>query len=475
MDLIRELKDVRFDLNLRGYDCDSVDAFLAKVRGEVADVLATKESADRRVQALEEQLASGESDTEGTLRRTLVLAQRLADETVADARKTASELVDSATSEANAARQSAETEAEQARKTASDEADALREAARSELEQAHLSATASAEESAAEAARIRSVANDEAERLLGETERAGSARISEIEEAAQAEAAAMREPIRAEVTELERMREDLLTDIEVLERHLVEQRSRVRTAIDALRTGMSGSIDDLERLAQDDETFSPAPRPALSGASAASVDMAPDIEITESVRNAVGEGPRVESIAASDAVRTRIDEPSSSATDTDDTDESTGRPAHATNESLDDFEDSTPPAHASADGPPTERMPIITNLDSGPEIVDAEPTAEPETVLDLNGASGGALFVTEVGEPATVAAEPPNSPATAFADVDIDDANVVDDNVVDDNVVDDSVVDGRVSATEETAVDAGFVSAFTEAIDGLPVSTDGAS
>ncbi len=475
MDLIRELKDVRFDLNLRGYDCDSVDAFLARVRAEVADVLASKESSDRRVDALEEQLTSGgESDTEGTLRRTLVLAQRLADETVADARKSAAEMVDSATNEANTARSSAEAEAEQVLRTATDEATALREAARSELEQAHLAASTSADESAAEAARVRAVATDEAEKLLSAAERAGTDRVQEIESAAKAEAAGMREPIRAEVDELERTRADMLSDIEKLEQHLVSQRARVRTAIETLRTGMTGSIDDLERLAEDDELFSPAARPALSGASAEAVESAPDIAIADSVASAVSDPPTVDQVQSLAAADSGI-EPSSSASDT------SASPAHAVDSPSDG------PAHAGEDmtqldaevaeiirqpdeaelaespevdlGPPTERMPAVD--------VDAEPVDDELLDLDRSGTSAlfGAAAVGTAGVAASVASDGADSDAVD-AEIVVDEPGQVVNGEVDEFQTVESIDASSGAASPD------FVSAFTEAIDGLPVQTD---
>ena len=101
MDLVRELKEVRFELALRGYDCEAVDSFLARLRGEVAAVQSQIDEANERIETLSAQVSDGggggSSETEGTLRRTLVLAQRLADETEADAKLQASELINNAT------------------------------------------------------------------------------------------------------------------------------------------------------------------------------------------------------------------------------------------------------------------------------------------------------------------------------------------------------------------------------------------
>lgn len=289
MDLVRELKEVRFELNLRGYDCEAVDAFLAKLRSDVAAVQQENDAAKETIASLENKVqdgdGSGSSETEGTLRRTLVLAQRLADETEADSKKAAAELIESATVEANDFRAAAEVEAT-----------SMREAGESELAQARNEAEMIREDSNMEAAKSRAEARQQASGILEEAERRGAERVVIIEQAAQEAATSMREPIRAEVNELEDVRGRLLTDISELETHLEDQRVRVRTAVEALRVGMSGSIEDLERVADDDELLATQPAPEHSGASGADVAVAPDVEIIDEVDAAVPAAPTVDDV-----------------------------------------------------------------------------------------------------------------------------------------------------------------------------------
>lgn len=289
MDLVRELKDVRFELNLRGYDCEAVDAFLAKLRSDIASVQRENDTATGRISDLEAQLAEGgggaSSETEGTLRRTLLLAQRLADETEAESKQVASELIDSATQEANGLRATAEADAA-----------AMREAGETDLAEARHEAAATRDATSEEAGQAREEMRQQVERILTEAEDRGAERVVIIEQAAQESTAAMREPIRAEVAELEDVRRRLLIDIGELENHLESQRVRVRTAVEALRVGMSGSIEDLERIAEDDELLATHPAPEHSGASADDVPVAPMVEIVDDVSDSVPDPVTVDEV-----------------------------------------------------------------------------------------------------------------------------------------------------------------------------------
>ena len=149
-----------------------------------------------------------------------------------------------------------------------------------------------------DAAMARADARQQAELLMQQAEDRGAERVVAIESAAQQEAAAMREPIRSEVAELEDVRARLLTDISELESHLEDQRVRVRTAVEALRVGMSGSIEDLERVADDDALLATQPAPPHSGASGADVAVAPDIEIIDRVSESVPDPATVDELEA---------------------------------------------------------------------------------------------------------------------------------------------------------------------------------
>ena len=290
MDLVRQLRDVRFETAVRGYDYAGVDTFLATLRSDVADLQERYEAAQAKLASLEADGPSegASSQTEGELRRTLVLAQRLADETEADAKASADELVSAATQHAETTRAEAEAEAaemraaaEQELAAANEEAEALRQGATEEAEQANAES------------RLR------AEALLVNAEAASEERVAEIEALAQNEVATMREPVREEIAQLEDVRSRLLGDISDLEAHLEAQRVRVRTAVEALRVGMSGSIQDLERVADNDALMAPEPSPGHSNVSGADVAAAPDVEIQESVAaQAASTAPTVDDLAS---------------------------------------------------------------------------------------------------------------------------------------------------------------------------------
>ena len=285
MDLVRQLRDVRFEMAVRGYDCAAVDAFLAKFRADVTALEQSHADAVAQVKELEARPMHEASETEGTLRRTLVLAQRLADETEADAVAAAEEMRESADAEAKEIRRHAEAEAESKRQAAEAELNAARD------ESSSIRGTADRE-----VALARAEAKATVKEMLAEGERTGMARVAELEEAGQLEMTSAREPIRAEIQELEEVRSALLVDIAKLEGHLDEQRVRVKTAVEALRVGMSGSIHDLERVASDEETFSIESAPPVGSMTAADVALAPDVAITDATVEKAAPAPTVEDV-----------------------------------------------------------------------------------------------------------------------------------------------------------------------------------
>ena len=285
MDLVRQLRDVRFEMAVRGYDCAAVDAFLAKFRADVTALEQSHADAVAQVKELEARPMHEASETEGTLRRTLVLAQRLADETEADAVAAAEEMRESADAEAKEIRRHAEAEAESKRQTAEAELNAARD------ESSSIRGAADRE-----VALARAEAKATVKEMLAGGERTGMARVAELEEAGQLEMTSAREPIRAEIQELEEVRSALLVDIAKLEGHLDEQRVRVKTAVEALRVGMSGSIHDLERVASDEETFSIESAPPVGSMTAADVALAPDVAITDATVERAAPAPTVEDV-----------------------------------------------------------------------------------------------------------------------------------------------------------------------------------
>lgn len=160
---------VEFSVKLRGYDLEQVDDFLDRMADGIESLQQQlRQTTERAVRA--EQVAADNAETEQALRRTLVVAQRTADEVIAEA-----------------------------------EADAERR--RGEAEATARSIIVAAE---AEAARLAS----EAQRKL-----------------------------RDDIAALERARDALQADVDALDRHVAEERERLR------------------RLADGDLVVAPAPVP----------------------------------------------------------------------------------------------------------------------------------------------------------------------------------------------------------------------
>jgi DivIVA domain-containing protein len=85
-----DVSNQRFKEKRKGYDVDEVDAFLERVMQALAELIDER---DRLRRTLEER---GGEDPDTLLARTLVTAQRAADETVAAAQAEASRLLDEA-------------------------------------------------------------------------------------------------------------------------------------------------------------------------------------------------------------------------------------------------------------------------------------------------------------------------------------------------------------------------------------------
>ncbi len=97
----KTFREVEFREKLRGYHPEDVDQFLEQMATGVEELLERLDQALQRAARAEAQAAeSGSSDE--TLRRTLVLAQRTADQAVQEAREQAARLVGSAEQKAQA-------------------------------------------------------------------------------------------------------------------------------------------------------------------------------------------------------------------------------------------------------------------------------------------------------------------------------------------------------------------------------------
>jgi cell division initiation protein len=108
----QQLCDVEFSEQWRGYHRDQVDDFIERVAAAVDDLQGRlRKMTERAVRAEQQAQESGETD--GAARRTLVLAQRTADATVAEAKETAARLVAQAQEEARAIMLAAEASVEE--------------------------------------------------------------------------------------------------------------------------------------------------------------------------------------------------------------------------------------------------------------------------------------------------------------------------------------------------------------------------
>ena len=97
----QQLCDVEFSEQWRGYNRDQVDDFIERVAAAVSTLQdRLRKMTERAVRA--EQRSQEGSEADGAARRTLVLAQRTADATVAEAKETAARLIAQAQEEARA-------------------------------------------------------------------------------------------------------------------------------------------------------------------------------------------------------------------------------------------------------------------------------------------------------------------------------------------------------------------------------------
>ncbi len=127
-----DVEHTRFRVAFRGYAVDEVDAFLDRVQSELARLLSQEQPASPPSAGA----ASGATASEGqeAALRTLLLAQRTADEAVAEARAEAERLRAAAEQEAGATLAAAKDEAQATVASARAEADATLASARQEAE-----------------------------------------------------------------------------------------------------------------------------------------------------------------------------------------------------------------------------------------------------------------------------------------------------------------------------------------------------
>ena len=175
------LKDVEFrEKKFGGYDPDEVDDFLERVGVAIGQLQLRLREMSQRAEAAEARLAEQPAvpalpptEADDTLRRTLLLAQRTADAAVAEAQE--------------------------------------------------------------EAQRIVGAAQDEAERIRAEDLARHERELQESQDEIRRAGDETRNRILAEVDELEGIRDQLMADVEVLERHVDDERARLQTTVDTLQ------------------------------------------------------------------------------------------------------------------------------------------------------------------------------------------------------------------------------------------------
>jgi cell division initiation protein len=107
----QQLCDVEFSEQWRGYNRDQVDDFIERVAAAVSTLQDRLRKVTERAVRAEQRSQEG-NEADGAARRTLVLAQRTADATVAEAKDTAARLIAQAQEEARAIMLAAETVSE---------------------------------------------------------------------------------------------------------------------------------------------------------------------------------------------------------------------------------------------------------------------------------------------------------------------------------------------------------------------------
>lgn len=257
--LLRHLSDLRFEEELRGYSKSQVDRVLQKLspmaeeietlQGRLSEAETRAASAEARLMERPEQgevppvppgpapspapaaarIVSDEmpetpADFDETLRKTLVMAQRTADETVKEAYDEAERVTNNAHGEADLVLSKARTEADQIEK-------------RAEERQHELVSGAEAER----------------DRLLEEAQAEATAKKIELEAALNEAEGSERAELVEQIANLQEIRNLLSSDIEAMEGHLADRRSVIQTA-----------LAELSRAIDDPASMDPVAAPVLS-------------------------------------------------------------------------------------------------------------------------------------------------------------------------------------------------------------------
>ena len=233
------LEDVEFREKFRGYDPEEVDDFLervavafAQLHEKVRDVTDQVESANART-ARAEARARDSSDTDDTLRRTLVLAQRTADAAINEAEESAAAIV--AASEAQARQHYAAAEDHASHVTAQAETASRASAVQAEAEVAEKLRLADSQSQATLAG-----AREQASRLLVDARQKSDRMVVDAESAAIRHAQEKLARLTEEVGVLERRRDALVHDVHALDAHAALHRDRMSTLLGQLREVVEG-------------------------------------------------------------------------------------------------------------------------------------------------------------------------------------------------------------------------------------------
>ncbi len=300
--LLRRIPEIRFEEELRGYSKQQVDRVLenlAPLADEIEGLQNRLAEAETRAASAEARLIehggreadlapiappavaplpATPADFDETLRNTLLLAQRTADETVRRANDDAARITGSASTEAEQTLASSRAEAAQL--------DADIRARRAEL-----------------------LADVDAERneLLGEIKAAAEARRQSIEAELSQIEGAERAELLSQIEDLQGIRSMLVDDVELLERHLEVRRDAVRAVV----AEISSVIDEPERLRADGPGLATIPEVSNPGVGNSEVRFsAPLLDdlAAESFGSDVETGTAIESAFVEDLREPAVDE-----------------------------------------------------------------------------------------------------------------------------------------------------------------------
>jgi cell division septum initiation protein DivIVA len=249
------LKDLKLSDAFRGYNKDEVDELIERMGAAFGQLQARLRDALERAEHAESRavVGGGRPESEETLRRTLVLAQRTADAAIAEANAEAAATI--AAANERAARTIA-TADEHADRTVSD---ARAEAGRA-VSEANEIASRTVRDAEERAARTVNGASERAQHLLADAESHAANLRAETDAEVRRIAEESRGPLMDQIRELERVRNFLRDDVDLLERHLHAQRERMRL-----------QVAELARIVDEPSSLRIEAAPATSGVEASEV------------------------------------------------------------------------------------------------------------------------------------------------------------------------------------------------------------